>query len=93
MQQQNVQDTVPAAPHPAIFSYIILRYGQIAENLLENTNVPSNQALEEPGQGRVLVVDGGGSKRCALLGDNIAEMAVRNGWSVRPRSHSQRPRY
>ena len=41
------------------------------------------QALEEPGQGRVLVVDGGGSKRCALLGDNIAEMAVRNGWSVR----------
>ena len=42
------------------------------------------QALEEPGQGRVLVVDGGGSLRCALLGDNIAEMAVRNGWSVRP---------
>lgn len=45
------------------------------------------QALEEPGQGRVLVVDGGGSKRCALLGDNIAEMAVRNGWSVRSRPH------
>jgi hypothetical protein len=40
------------------------------------------QALEEPGQGRVLVVDGGGSKRCALLGDNIAEMAHKNGWSV-----------
>jgi regulator of ribonuclease activity A len=30
----------------------------------------------------VLVVDGGGSKRCALLGDNIAEMAYKNGWSV-----------
>jgi regulator of ribonuclease activity A len=28
------------------------------------------------------VVDGGGSKRCALLGDNIAEMAHKNGWSV-----------
>ncbi|KAK9821906.1 hypothetical protein WJX81_000937 [Elliptochloris bilobata] len=39
------------------------------------------KALEEPGQGRVLVVDGGGSLRCALLGDNIAEMATRNGWS------------
>jgi regulator of ribonuclease activity A len=37
--------------------------------------------LEEPGAGRVLVVDGGGSKRCALLGDNIAAMAVRNGWA------------
>jgi len=27
-------------------------------------------------------VDGGGSLRCALLGDNIAEMAYKNGWSV-----------
>eukprot|EP00878_Enallax_costatus_P041314 GHUV01047994.1.p2 GENE.GHUV01047994.1~~GHUV01047994.1.p2 ORF type:complete len:110 (-),score=29.85 GHUV01047994.1:373-675(-) len=40
------------------------------------------QAFEQPGNGRVLVVDGGGSKRCALLGDNIAEMAYKNGWSV-----------
>ncbi|KAI3429703.1 hypothetical protein D9Q98_005788 [Chlorella vulgaris] len=38
-------------------------------------------ALEEPGEGRVLVVDGGASMRCALLGDNIAEMAHKNGWS------------
>lgn len=42
------------------------------------------QAFEQPGNGRVLVVDGGGSKRCALLGDNIAEMAHKNGWSVSP---------
>lgn len=41
------------------------------------------QALEEKGEGRVLVVDGGASLRCALLGDNIAEMAYKNGWSVR----------
>jgi regulator of RNase E activity RraA len=34
----------------------------------------------------VLVVDGGGSKRCALLGDNIAEMAYKNGWSVSGRA-------
>eukprot|EP00955_Chlamydomonas_euryale_P079911 363357-Chlamydomonas_euryale.AAC.10 len=39
------------------------------------------QALSEPGQGRVLVVDGGGSLRCALLGDQIAAMGVKNGWS------------
>lgn len=37
--------------------------------------------LEEPGHGKVLVVDGQGSKRCALLGDNIAAMAVANGWA------------
>ena len=30
----------------------------------------------------MLVVDGGASLRCALLGDNIAEMAYKNGWSV-----------
>lgn len=38
-------------------------------------------ALEEPGEGRVLVVDGGGSLRCALLGDNLAELGRGNGWA------------
>ena len=38
-------------------------------------------ALEEPGQGRVLVVDGGGSLRCALLGGNLAKLAEKNGWA------------
>jgi len=37
--------------------------------------------LEENGDGRVLLVDGGGSLRCALLGDQLGELAVRNGWS------------
>ena len=40
------------------------------------------KALEEKGAGRVLVVDTGGSMRCAVLGDNLAESAQRNGWSV-----------
>ncbi|WP_136063892.1 ribonuclease E activity regulator RraA [Modicisalibacter radicis] len=39
------------------------------------------EALGEPGEGAVLVVDGGGSLRCALLGDQLAEMAIDNGWS------------
>jgi len=34
-----------------------------------------------PGEGRILVVDGGGSTRRALLGDMIAENAVKNGWA------------
>lgn len=34
-----------------------------------------------PGEGRVMVVDGGGSLRRALLGDMIAENAVSNGWT------------
>ncbi|PTD96044.1 ribonuclease E activity regulator RraA [Pseudothauera lacus] len=38
-------------------------------------------ALESPGEGRVLVVDGGGSLRCALVGDQLAVLGVNNGWA------------
>jgi regulator of ribonuclease activity A len=38
-------------------------------------------ALEQPGNGQVLVVDGGGSLRCALVGDMLGELAVKNGWA------------
>jgi regulator of ribonuclease activity A len=34
----------------------------------------------QPGEGKVMVVDGGGSLRRALLGDLIAEAAMNNGW-------------
>lgn len=37
-------------------------------------------ALEEPGEGRVLVVDGEGSLHCALVGDMLAILAKDNGW-------------
>ena len=39
------------------------------------------QALSMPGEGAVLVVDGGGSLRCSLLGDYIAGLGVKNGWA------------
>jgi regulator of ribonuclease activity A len=38
------------------------------------------EILTTPGSGKVLVVDGGGSQRCALMGDLIAKSAVDNGW-------------
>ena len=38
------------------------------------------EAVRQPGQGRVLVVDGGGSMRRALLGDLLAAAAAENGW-------------
>jgi len=44
-------------------------------------NSKVRELVGQPGNGRVLVVDGGGSKRCALLGDNLAAMAVENGWA------------
>jgi regulator of ribonuclease activity A len=39
------------------------------------------EAVEGPGLGRVLVVDGGGSRRRALFGGNLGSAAVRNGWA------------
>ena len=38
-------------------------------------------AVDSNGDGRVLVVDGGGSLRRALLGGNLAAVAARNGWA------------
>lgn len=39
------------------------------------------EAMASAGNGRVLVVDGGGSLRCALIGDMIAESGMNSGWS------------
>jgi regulator of ribonuclease activity A len=39
------------------------------------------ELLATPGEGRVLVVDGAGSLRCALMGDMIAASAVKHGWA------------
>ena len=55
--------------------------GSITTVRVFEDNVLVRDALEEPGDGRVLVIDGGGSLRCALLGDRLAGMALANGWS------------
>lgn len=44
-------------------------------------NALLKQLLAAPGGGAVLVVDGGGSLRTALLGDMIAGAALKNGWA------------
>jgi regulator of ribonuclease activity A len=44
-------------------------------------NVLLKSVLSEPGDGRVLVVDAGGSLHVAVLGDMIAKIALTNGWS------------
>ena len=38
-------------------------------------------AVDSPGEGRVLVVDGGASLRRALVGGNLGAAAARNGWA------------
>jgi regulator of ribonuclease activity A len=44
-------------------------------------NAMVRSALEQSGQGRVLVIDGGGSLRCALVGGKLAKLAGTNGWN------------
>jgi regulator of ribonuclease activity A len=44
-------------------------------------NALIRRVLGEPGNGNVLVVDGGGSLRAALMGDAIGALALTNGWS------------
>ncbi len=45
----------------------------------DNTYI--RQALSQPADGAVLVVDAGGSRWCAMLGDNLARMGLDNGWA------------
>lgn len=56
-------------------------HGPVSTLKVYEDNTLVRKTLEQPGEGRVLVVDGGGSHRCALLGDQIAELAVNNGWA------------
>lgn len=55
--------------------------GPMATLKVFEDNALVRAAVEQPGEGRVLVVDGGGSLRCALLGGNLAVLAADNGWS------------
>ncbi len=56
-------------------------YGPAKTLKLFEDNSLVRASLEQPGNGRVLVVDGGGSLRCALVGDQLGELGVRNGWA------------
>ena len=54
--------------------------GEIVTLKIFEDNSLVREALGQPGQGKVLVVDGGGSLRCALVGDQLAILAHKNGW-------------
>lgn len=44
-------------------------------------HTPVLAAVSEPGEARVLVVDGGGSLRIGVMGDRLAGLASKNGWA------------
>ena len=54
--------------------------GEIVTLKVFEDNSLVREAFAENGQGKVLVIDGGGSLRCALVGDQLAILAQKNGW-------------
>lgn len=55
--------------------------GEIVTVKCHEDNSIVKEQVAKPGEGRVMVVDGGGSRRAALLGDMLAEKAAGNGWA------------
>jgi len=55
-------------------------WGQITTVKIFEDNSYVRKLLETKGQGKVLVIDGGGSKRCALVGDRLAQLSIDNKW-------------
>lgn len=55
--------------------------GPVSTVRCDRDNGLVKRLLNTPGEGRVLVVDGGGSLASALMGDMIAASAVANGWA------------
>jgi regulator of ribonuclease activity A len=81
-------DLSDEAPEVCALELQLVNYGQIRQFggsvvtiKCHEDNSLVKQCVEEPGLGRVIMVDGGGSMRRALLGDLLAEKAAANGWS------------
>jgi regulator of ribonuclease activity A len=55
--------------------------GVVTTLRVHEDNALVRDVLTGAGRGRVLVVDGDGSLRCALVGGNLAKLAEQNQWS------------
>ena len=76
------RDLVQAAD-PVFKDYAGLKsfHGPITTLRCHEDNLLLRQVLSTPGEGRVMVVDGGGSLRRALVGDKLAALMLHNNWA------------
>ena len=84
----SIPDLSDEAPEVSAIELPLVNYGAIKQFggaavtiKCHEDNSLVKQCVGEPGNGRVIVVDGGGSRRRALLGDMLAEKAAANGWA------------
>ncbi len=89
MESPATSDVSDAQPEDAAVCELELRqYGGLRafSGAIETVRCPEDnvlvrEQLEAPGEGRVLVVDGAGSLRVALLGDQLAVLGLEHGWT------------
>lgn len=63
------------------FSRIKSMHGQISTVFCPDDNSFVREMLSEDGHQKILFIDGAKSKNVALLGDNLAALAIENNWS------------
>jgi regulator of ribonuclease activity A len=81
--EKNIQVVTPSMDGKFFKSYGARKSfgGQAVTVKCFEDNSRVKELLATEGAGKVLVVDGGASMRCALMGDLIAESAVKNHWN------------
>lgn len=75
------QDLLHVDPILRHFGGALSFFGPIRTVKCHEDNSKVREVLEQPGHGAVLVVDGGGSLRCALVGGMLAQLAHQNGYA------------
>ena len=75
------EDVRVLAPGLRDFGGVTSFAGPVTTLRVHEDNALVRATLDSAGEGRVLVVDGGGSLRCALVGGNLAALAARQGWA------------
>ncbi|MDP9107703.1 MAG: ribonuclease E activity regulator RraA [Pseudomonadota bacterium] len=81
-EEAMIAGTLAVLPLPWLSFGKHLRFSGPAATLkVFEDNVMVRSVLSSPGNGRVLMIDAGGSRRCAMVGGNLGQLGVTNGWA------------
>ena len=88
MHSFSTADLLDEYPESIVLMENFLSYGEVSTffGRAKTIHAPEDnslvrQALETKGNNQVLVIDGGASRACALVGDQLALLAIENGWA------------
>ena len=88
MHSFSTADLLDLYPESIVLMENFLSYGEVSTffGRAKTIHAPEDnslvrQALETEGNNQVLVIHGGASRACALVGDQLALLAIENGWA------------